>query len=70
MHVSIVVPGHFDASVWGNADELLHSAQGSVKLAIVMGALNVDREEASRRLKAADGFVRGAIENKILGSAN
>lgn len=52
------------------SDELLNSAQGSVKLAIVMGALNVNRAEASRRLKSSDGFVRGAIKNQTLGSSN
>ncbi|HSG99813.1 MAG TPA: N-acetylmuramic acid 6-phosphate etherase [candidate division Zixibacteria bacterium] len=44
------------------ADKLLREAGGSVKVALVMGLLKIEKSEAERRLKAADGFVRGAIE--------
>ena len=43
------------------ARELLRRAAGSVKLAIVMHALGVDRDEAQRRLDAGAGVVRRVI---------
>jgi N-acetylmuramic acid 6-phosphate etherase len=44
-----------------SARELLLRAAGSVKLAIVMHALGVDRDEAQRRLDADAGVVRRVI---------
>ena len=43
------------------AVSLLDQAGGHVKTALVMELAGVDREEAKRRLTAADGFVRKAI---------
>ena len=43
------------------ADELLQQSGGSVKVAIVMKRLAVDRDEAERRLRDADGFLRRVI---------
>jgi N-acetylmuramic acid 6-phosphate etherase len=40
---------------------LLEEAGGSVKVAIVMALAGVTRQEAERRLEAADGFVRAAL---------
>jgi N-acetylmuramic acid 6-phosphate etherase len=42
---------------YDEADQLLESSGGSVKLAIVMSRLAVDREEAARRLAEAGGFL-------------
>lgn len=44
------------------AKEVLLQAGGHVKTAIVMILAQVDAEEAGRRLRDSDGFVRGAIE--------
>lgn len=41
---------------------LLDEAGGSVKVAIVMALAKVDRAEAERRLAAAGGFVRAAVQ--------
>jgi N-acetylmuramic acid 6-phosphate etherase len=43
------------------ARALLADAGGSVKLAIVMHALGVSREEAERRLDAAGGVIRRVV---------
>jgi len=43
------------------ADELLKSAGGSVKTAIVMHKLSVSKSEAEERLRAADGFLKRII---------
>jgi len=43
------------------AAELLTAADGSVKVAIVIGRLGVTREDAELRLAAAAGFVRRAL---------
>jgi len=45
------------------AEKVLIEAKGHVKTALVMILKRVDREEAQRRLKLSDGFVRGAIES-------
>lgn len=42
------------------AGALLERAGGRVKTALVMGRLGVGREEAERRLEAAEGFLRAA----------
>lgn len=44
-----------------DASNLLASAEGSVKLAIVMGRLAVGEEEARERLAAADGVVSRVV---------
>jgi len=44
------------------AQKILLEANGHVKTAIVMLLKNVSHEEALRRLKANDGFVRGALK--------
>ncbi len=44
------------------ADELLQSASGSVKTAIVMRKLGVGKEEANRKLTTASGFLRRIID--------
>ena len=44
------------------AQKILLEANGHVKTAIVMILKNVSREEALQRLKANDGFVRGALK--------
>jgi len=46
------------------ADKLLTTAGGSVKLAIVMHKLDCDFSDARRRLDAADGFVRRCLSDK------
>lgn len=46
------------------AADLLERAGGSVKTAVVMGRSGVDRSEAERRLAAADGFLRRALERR------
>jgi N-acetylmuramic acid 6-phosphate etherase len=46
------------------AAESLEKAGGHVKTALVMIKASVDRDEAQRRLKRSDGFVRAAIEGK------
>jgi N-acetylmuramic acid 6-phosphate etherase len=43
------------------AEELLGQSGGEVKTAIVMALAGVDAAEARRRLRAAGGFVRGAL---------
>jgi N-acetylmuramic acid 6-phosphate etherase len=47
-----------------NAADYLEKSGGHVKTALVMIKAGVGKEEAQRRLKAADGFVRAAIEGK------
>jgi len=44
------------------AGRAIEAAGKSVKTAIVMLKLNCDRQEAERRLAAANGFVRAALE--------
>ena len=44
------------------AATLLDRASGDVKTALVMGHLGIDREEALKRLDAADGVVSMVIE--------
>jgi len=44
-----------------SANELLNKARGSVKTAIVMHKLQIDYEEARKRLDECDGFVRRVI---------
>jgi len=46
------------------AGELLDSAGGSVKLAIVMHSLKLDRLEAQKRLEQADGFISKLLLNE------
>jgi N-acetylmuramic acid 6-phosphate etherase len=46
---------------YNEADQLLKSARGSVKRAIVMGKLGVTAKEADRLLKRAEGFVYRAL---------
>jgi N-acetylmuramic acid 6-phosphate etherase len=46
------------------AADYLEKADGHVKTALVMIKARVDREEARRRLRQSDGFVRAAIDNK------
>lgn len=43
------------------AAELLEAAGGHVKTAIVMGRLDVDRDEARRRLQDADGVIASVV---------
>jgi N-acetylmuramic acid 6-phosphate etherase len=45
----------------------LHEAGGSAKVAIVMVLAGVERAEAERRLEAAGGFVRAAVEGSAEG---
>ncbi len=47
------------------ASRLLTDANDHVKTALVMQLSDVTRQEARRRLEAASGFVRIALENKI-----
>jgi N-acetylmuramic acid 6-phosphate etherase len=47
---------------YDRAADLLRDAGGSVKVAIVMEMAGVDADAARRRLDAADGFVREAVE--------
>jgi N-acetylmuramic acid 6-phosphate etherase len=49
---------------YDEAEKLLKRAGGSVKRAIVMAKLGVDRREADRRLAEADGFVWRALGEK------
>jgi N-acetylmuramic acid 6-phosphate etherase len=49
---------------YDNAADYLEKSGGHVKTALVMIKAGVGKEEAQRRLKAADGFVRAAIEGK------
>ena len=49
---------------YDDAAEYLEKAGGHVKTALVMIKAHVSGEEARRRLKKADGFVRAAVENK------
>lgn len=44
------------------ADQLLAEAEGSVKTALVMGKLSISKSDAEKRLKAAGGFVRRALD--------
>ncbi|MCX6827450.1 MAG: N-acetylmuramic acid 6-phosphate etherase [candidate division Zixibacteria bacterium] len=44
-----------------DADQLLQSAGGSVKTALVMKKLSITRDEAERRLAQVDGFLRQLI---------
>jgi N-acetylmuramic acid 6-phosphate etherase len=46
------------------AANCLEKAGGHVKTALVMIKAKVDHDEAQRRLKRADGFVRAAIDNQ------
>jgi N-acetylmuramic acid 6-phosphate etherase len=43
------------------AEELLESAGGHVKTAIVMALASVSADEARKRIEEADGFVKGAV---------
>ncbi len=45
------------------AEELLDAAEGQVKVAVVMGARGVVREEAQGRLAARGGVLRRALED-------
>ncbi len=45
---------------YAEAGTLLERADGRVKTALVMGRLGIEREDAERRLDAADGFLREA----------
>jgi len=49
---------------YADATDYLHKAGGHVKTALVMIRANVTAEEATERLRDADGFVRRAIELK------
>jgi N-acetylmuramic acid 6-phosphate etherase len=49
---------------YGQAEELLAAAGGSVKTALVMHRRGVDREEAERLLERAGGFLRKAWEER------
>ncbi len=51
-------------ATYDEAAEYLAKAGGHVKTALVMIRANVDSDEAKKRLDAADGFVRLAIEGK------
>ncbi len=51
---------------YDEASELLTVADGHVKTALVMHLSGVDRNEALRRLQAGSGFVRMAVENKVI----
>lgn len=51
-------------ATYDEAAEYLAKAGGHVKTALVMIRANVDPDEAKKRLDAADGFVRLAIEGK------
>jgi N-acetylmuramic acid 6-phosphate etherase len=44
------------------AEALLAAADGRVKVAVVMGALDVDEKNAEERLGRADGFLRAVLE--------
>jgi N-acetylmuramic acid 6-phosphate etherase len=45
----------------GRAADLLERAGGHVKTAIVMGSLDVDRDEARRRLQEAGGVIASVV---------
>jgi len=47
---------------YGDAVAAVDAADGHVKTAIVMILADVDVDEARRRLKESDGFVRPAVE--------
>ena len=49
---------------YDTATEVLASADGHVKTAIVMIRANISASEARRRLKNADGFVRKALDDQ------
>ena len=49
---------------YNRAAESLEKADGHVKTALVMIKANVGLDEATARLKKANGFVRFAIEGK------
>jgi N-acetylmuramic acid 6-phosphate etherase len=59
--VMIVTGANYD-----EAARVLGLADWHVKTALVMIRAGVSKEEAQRRLRNADGFVRGAIEGKEL----
>jgi N-acetylmuramic acid 6-phosphate (MurNAc-6-P) etherase len=42
---------------YDEADRLLLAADGSVKLAITMSRLGIDRDKAQQKLAAVDGFL-------------
>jgi len=44
------------------AETLLSTADGRVKIAVLMGRLGIDRTSAEKRLEAAHGFLRRALE--------
>ncbi|MBN4072329.1 N-acetylmuramic acid 6-phosphate etherase [bacterium AH-315-F03] len=48
---------------YDGADTLLGEAEGSVKIALVMGKLSLSKTEAELRLKSAGGFVRKALDS-------
>jgi N-acetylmuramic acid 6-phosphate etherase len=45
----------------GQAQELLVRARGSVKVAVLMGRLGIDRRQAEQRLEESDGRLRKAL---------
>ncbi len=47
---------------YDESDKLLQDSGGSVKTAIVMHKLSLDKEQAESRLKKADGFLRRVID--------
>ena len=47
---------------YDEADELLQSSGGSVKTAIVMKKLSLNKDQAEERSKEADGFLRRVID--------
>lgn len=52
-------------STYEEAENYLNRADGHVKTALVMMKANVNADEARKRLKIAEGFVRKAIELKV-----
>jgi N-acetylmuramic acid 6-phosphate etherase len=49
---------------------VLNTAAGKVKLAVVMGILSIDLEEAGNRLHYADGFIRNVFDATKKGDAH
>ena len=45
------------------AKELLDSSKGEVKAAIIMQLLDIDYENAKRKLTASEGIIRSALEH-------